>query len=546
MMKSLVSLICLFLSVVFLLFLFSKSFTTFDSYFHMQVAKHYRENWFSTLLQKVGMVDLSTYPPLAHQLLAIIPLPLEINYSLLTIIFTILLSFYSAKFITSYLKTKNNFWLVYFFVLFSPAILITIFTFGQLPTLIGLAFSFISLYYFSEFLNMKRRDLLLLASLSLVLVAYTNILIFLILAIFYFFIFLFFLRFIIRNLKSIFSYFFLSAFLIFLIYYPFFFKSVVQKEIPHWSRYPFEDNLNAQRFIKMYGIAFPVSLILPFMIISLNKKIRKRALEIYILAIIFLILSLGTTTPLIKFFGSHAYWLTYERFLLTSSIIFLSLCAALLPKFEIIFFNRKIPVHVFLTIPLLIFISTNLLLHEHAHFFGDTIKRSDKNIRDQYTKFALDYLNNIEGNYRYQTFGYDRPIGEIYFYSKLPTLDTDYFTGRTISWIRELGIEEIDQIKDETMLDAFLNHATNYSIKYVITFDDFYFNYFQSKGWELVNQNIFEGKKVAIFVNPENVEEVKFSKESYGFINYLRGILPLALLTTFLIIVIKTKIQKLE
>jgi len=88
-------------------FLNSKGFTTFDSYLHIQVAKHYRENWFSTFLQKVGMVDLSTYPPLSHQLLAIIPLPLEINYPLLTIIFAILLSFYSAKFITSYLKTKT-------------------------------------------------------------------------------------------------------------------------------------------------------------------------------------------------------------------------------------------------------------------------------------------------------------------------------------------------------------------------------------------------------------------------------------------------------
>jgi hypothetical protein len=321
---------------------------------------------------------------------------------------------------------------------------------------------------------------------------------------------------------------------------------VVQKEIPHWSRYPFDNNLNAQRFIKTYGIAFPVSLILPFVVVSLNKKHRKKALEIYILAIIFLILSLGTTTPLIKVFGGFAYWLTYERFLLTSSIIFLSLCAVLLPKFEIIFFNRKFPVHALLTIPLLIFVSLNLLLDVHSLFFGDVIKRSDKNIRVQYTKFALDYLNNIEGNYRYQTFGYDRPIGEIYFYSKLSTLDTDYFTGRIINWIRELGIDEIDQIKDKNMLDAFLNHTTDYSIKYVITFDDFYFNYFQSKGWKLVNQNIFGGKKVAIFVNPENVEEVKISKESYGFINYLRGILPLALLTTFLIIVIKTKIQKLE
>jgi len=221
------------------------------------------------------MVDLSTYPPLAHQLLAIIPLPLEINYSLLTIIFTILLSFYSAKFITSYLKTKNNFWLIYFFVLLSPAISITIFTFGQFTTLVGLTFSFISLYYFSEFLNKKQRKFLLLASLSLILTAYFHLLSFLTLSISYFFNPLFNLRFIIKSLKSILPYFFLSLVLILPIYYPFFLKSVIRKEIPHWSRYPFENELNIKRFINMYGLTFPVSLLLPFMVISLDRKQRR-------------------------------------------------------------------------------------------------------------------------------------------------------------------------------------------------------------------------------------------------------------------------------
>jgi MFS family permease len=502
----------------------------------MQVAKHYRENWFSTLLQKVGMVDLSTYPPLANQLLAIIPLPIEASYSLLTIIFAILLSFYSAKFITSYLKTKNNFWLIYFLVLFTPALLITIFTFGQFTTLVGLTFYFISLYYFSEFLNKKQRKFLLLASLSLILTAYSHLLSFLILSISYFLIVLFNLRFVIKNLRILLPYFLFSLVLIILIYYPLFFKSVIQKEISHWSRYPFENEWNIKRFINMYGLALPTSLLLPFMIISLEKKQRKKALEIYILALIFLVLSLGTTTPIVKIFGKAAYWLTYERFLLVASMLFISLFASFLPKLEVTLNRRRVPIYALLTIIFWIIISFKLLIESHLIFFQDPIKTYDKSIRPQYTNFALEFLNNVSGNYRYQTFGYGRPIGEIYFYSRLPTLDTDYFTGRTIYWIREMGIDEIDQIKNKTLLDIFLTYATNYSVKYVITFDDSYFDYFKSKGWKLLSQKTFELKKVAIWENPENVEEVKSEKEKYGLINYFRGILPLALLFIFIFI----------
>jgi hypothetical protein len=99
-----------------------------------------------------------------------------------------------------------------------------------------------------------------------------------------------------------------------------------------------------------------------------------------------------------------------------------------------------------------------------------------------------------------------------------------------------MGIDEIDQIKNKTLLDIFLTYATNYSIKYVITFDDFYFDYFKSKGWKLSNQKTFGVKKVAIWENPENVEEVKSEKEKYGLINYFRETLPLTLLFIFIFI----------
>ena len=66
----------------------------------------------------------------------------------------------------SYLNLKpEKFWVVYFFILTSPGILVTTFVFGQLTTIVGLAFSFISLYYFSRFLNKPSKQALILASL---------------------------------------------------------------------------------------------------------------------------------------------------------------------------------------------------------------------------------------------------------------------------------------------------------------------------------------------------------------------------------------------
>jgi hypothetical protein len=228
--------------------------------------------------------------------------------------------------------------------------------------------------------------------------------------------------------------------------------------------------------------------------------------------------------------------LTYERFLLVASILFISLFASFIPKLEVTLNRRRIPIYALLTIIFWIIISFKLLIESHLIFLQDPIKTYDKSIRPQYTNFALEFLNNVSGNYRYQTFGYGRPIGEIYFYSILPTLDTDYFTGRTIDWIREMGIDEIDQIKNKTLLDIFLTYVSNYSVKYVITFDDFYFDYFKSKGWKLLSQKTFELKKVAIWENPENVEVINYEKEKYMLINYFRGILPLALLFVFIFI----------
>ena len=150
-------------------------------------------------------------------------------------------------------------------------------------------------------------------------------------------------------------------------------------------------------------------------------------------------------------------------------------------------------------------------------------------------------MNNVSENVRYQTFGYGRPIGQIYFYSKLPTLDTDYFTGRTISWIRNSGCDEIDQCKNKTFIEEFLQKARNYSVKYIITFSYPYSEILSEFNWTKKLEKRFDNHSVIIWENPYPVQEVSFPEERLSFINYLRGVIPILSFIFFIIFLLYDK-----
>jgi hypothetical protein len=521
---------------------------------HLFFSKHYKENWFYLKDQQLSAgLDLSTYPPLAHQIIALFSFifPFKVSYYIVLIIFWVLLSYFSAKFFLNYLKVKNEkFWLTYLFIFFSTGILVTVFVFGQLTTIVGLAFGFISLYYFSKFLKEDHLRNTILSSLSLSLSAFSHNFSFLLVGIFYLFIVIFEWRTLLRKLKQFILFLVCALFLVLIVYYPSISKSFISaliplKEVPHWSRYPFLSSLNFERWFSIYGVlifmlSFPIFLLLS------RKKNWKDYLKLYLIAIFFFLFGLGRMTPLTKIFLDLEYWLTYERFSLVSSIIFASFFALFIPRIEISY--KKYKMNLLAIIFLIIFVGINIewLYYSHTLFWGYPTSQPD-NKRQEVTNYVLNFLNNnASSNYRYQTFGYGRPIGEIYLYSKLPTLDTDYFTGRAIDWIRNSGVDEVDQARDKTFLDVFMNHTTEYSVKYIITLDDFYHQYIKLYNWKLVESNGFDGRKVMIWENPGDVKEIFPERENIGLFNYLWGTVPLVTLLIFLILFLKYKSRVLK
>jgi hypothetical protein len=546
-MKDLIKLLPLFPSLLFALYLVLLDFTTFDYYFHINIAKHYKENWFSLINQKLSAgLDLSGYPPLIHQIIALLSFifPLKASYYITLITFWVLISYFVTSFFLDYLKVRNKFWLVYLFVFFSTGILVTIFVFGQITTIAGLTFGFISLYYFNKFLMANHFKNVALASISLSLSAFSHHFSFLLATIFYLFIFTFKWKSLLRRLKGLTLFLICSFILVSIIYYSSISKAftnslIPQKEIPHWSRHPFTSSINFDRWLALYGLPIFMLLSPIFFLLSKTKNCRQ-FLEIYLVAMFFFVIGLGETTPFPKIFFALGHWLTYERFSLMSSIIFTVLFVLFIPDIQLEVSYKKQKINLLPIIFLTIFISLNIywLFQTHVQFFGEPIG-FQSTVRKNVTNYVLNFLNNVSEDYRYQTFGYGRPIGEIYLYSKLPTIDTDYFTGRTIDWIRNSGIDEIDQTRDKNFLEIFMNHTKEYSVKYIFTFDEFYHDFLKKQNWKIIESKNFDSTKVIIWENPEKVEKIKTKNEEITVKNYLWGVVPLLTLLSFLILNLK-------
>ena len=551
----------LLISLIFFIYLASLEFTVFDMAHHLFFTRHYRYNWFSLIdCHVAGGLDLSTYPPLAYQIMAMLSLifPLKLSYYILLLASWLSLSYFSSKFFINYLKIEEpKFWLTFIFIFFSTGILVIIFVFGQLTTIIGLSFGFASLYWFSKFLDDDKETQksiisknLIFAALALSLSAFSHNFSFFLVAIFYGFIMPFQLRTLLKKPKE-FLIFLLCCFILILpIYYPSLSKASVsslvpKQEVTHWSREPLANSLNFERWFSIFGLSifmvcFPV-------ILYLSKlEGRKKHLELYVVASFFFLIGLGRTTPLVRILGGLSYWLTYERFSLMSSIIFVALFSIFLPyipKMESAYRGRKINILHIIFIVLFIVISIEWLFHSHELFFDRPIGHPMEN-RKEVTDYILDFLNKVQPNYRYQTFGYGRPIGDIYLYSKLSTLDTDYFTGRTIPWVKDSGIDEIDQVRDREFLNNFMDNANNYSVKYIITFSEFYHQFLKMQDWKLIKNESFDSRTVMIWTNPDQISEVPQTTEYIGPVNYLWGILPPVVLLVFLILLAEYNLRR--
>lgn len=542
-----------FLSFLIFTILVALDLYTYDSNHHISIAKWYKENWFSTTDLIHGYIDLSTYPPLAHQLLALLLylLPTKIAYYFIILISWILTSLFSSLFFLEYLNVKNKTrWLpfLFFFSSLSLSVLKTIFLFGQYTTIFGFGLGFLSLYLLLKSLKEKKDIYFILFFLSFSLLTFSHHFSTLIFSLIIIFLFVLNFELFLENIKKLFLYGFLFSPLIIIGNYSFLesliFKEIIPKtEIPHKSRMP-QTNFDIELWItSYYGVSLFVLLFFPLIFLIFKFK-NKKILDLYLIALFFFLLGLGRLTPLTKIFINLEHWITYDRFSAISGII-MSLFLGFLISFTISKTKPKKYLTFLLILLLFSYIIVNFmwliklykLFYNYNPSLAEKLKIAERDL--------INFLNSLPNkNYRYQVFGYLNPIANIYSEVDLPTLETIYFTGRKLDWLINSGFAEINGITNKTFLIDFLtNKSIEYSIKYVITFydkyyyKDFYINLLKELKWiPILNRSFGEDLYYVVWISPFEVKEVKFEQEKIELKHYLRGIVPLLTLAIFVVI----------
>lgn len=547
----------LLFSLIFGIFLLSMEFTSYDRPNHLHFASHYVEEPLSLIDHETGGgLDMSTYPPLFYQLIAFISrfIPLSLALDLVTLVFWITLSFFSAKFIVEYLNLGDgHFYLAYIFVFSSVGILKTLSVYSQVTTIAGLAFAFISLYYFWQLIsneNSKKKNSAFFA-LALSLTAFTHHFSFLMVVpmLILFSVLNYEKAFTRQNLKKA-GISLLLAFVIILVglmpmVQSFVESTVPEGEIPHDSRKSFFQWSQRERnmwFYSTYGLSL-LMLASPGLVRFVKLSHKWRFDKVYLLAIFFFLLGLGGSTQLPKLiYPGIEHWLTFDRFSLVSSILFTSILGVitygLLKKLN----NQRIKYGLLVSV-VAGFLVLNLFWLQFSEelYFGEV----DREESDELKKLVLDYLEeNASRDYRYQTFGYDPTSSEIYSRTNVPTLETTYYSGRTIPWLRDSGEEEINHFSQD-MFKVFMKKADNYSVKHIIAFTPRYHKLMEDYDWDLIRNESTADSQVKIWKNPRELEKVDYSEEK-GFVNYLWGTIPPLMFVVFLVYLAKGIMGKLD
>lgn len=521
--------------------LISQEIASYDAYNHMFFAKHYRDNWFSlTDYQTGGGLDMRSYPPFVFQLLAVMSVffGYENSYRILMVISWIFVAIFASRFFRSYSNlTDLPFWVLFTTIFFNIGLLKSIFIFGQLTTVVGFMLGFAALDYYHRFLGVptKRDFVLFLVNFSMVMFShhFSSIVVGIV---------LFFMTFMEFNrLKMAFRPYVPVYLFVFLVVavaglWPFIAlmmedNSIPGVEIPHSSRYPMGSQINYERWIlTTYGLS-GIFILFPLVWKRLKANNFVNHFKLYIIALILFLFSLGRSTPINKYvFGTLEHWLTYDRFSLMSSLFLTSIMVA-------VFYQALIrsKLNIKMTSGLMLFfymaVSLGMLNYSEKIF---SVYPEDANSRFN-TNTILNFLNHeADVSYRYQTFGYGSQVSVLFLKSNNPTLDTNYFTGQKLAWVRESGIAEIDTVKhfgNVGFIDVFLNKSSEYSVRYIITLDDIFLSSLENRGWKRIK----EKNNVIFWENPDEIEPVQKSDERVSTENYLWGIVPM-LNFTFLLL----------
>jgi hypothetical protein len=465
--------------------------SSYDANLHVFFASHYAHHWFDPWNEKwFAGFSQTTYPPLAHQWIAICSyiLGLRMAYMLVELVAILLLALGVYRFSRLWVSERAASYAAAFSV-FLGAVSFLVYSAGQLSTMLSAPLYLLALPYFYHWSRAADwRGLI--KGMSLTLAAASVHHVTLLFGSFLFAIPVLWLACLDRReggswiavlvRGGLFA--ILAGAGIGVVLLPYWIAIIKhpidQIPIPHASRSNFLLNINyaINYFFVPYGgliLAFPFVLWLG----SANRRLRPLLLGFWV-AFLF---GLGGTTPVPKWvFGRAFEVLTFERFTLSAALLALPI-VGLLAEYLIDRFRILAVAALSLASVATMGLALGWLGWSPFHTLGGLNVDS-----------VIEFLNRSgHEQYRYLTLGFGNALPKVSTYANANSVDGEYNSARLLPEMTHYGSAQLTSAKyfgtaGMESLRAMLKHANNYGLKFIFVHDPFYEPMLAFAGWRQV------------------------------------------------------------
>lgn len=458
---------------------------SWDAATHMFFADHYRRSWFALWEPRwFGGFSVSSYPPLVHQLLALLSVPFgyDAAFAILLLMTLVVFPIAAWRFAQVFVPpgAANN---AAVLAAVLPGIALAAHAFGQLPTLVGLTAALFLVFAFTRFVEdggVTRLGLCaglaattfaahhatglffvppaLLAGVSAVVIGADRSA----------------LRLRLRRAALAAVICGSAGGLVVLPFWLWASAGIHQAFIPHNSRSNFLQDFGAQALY-----LWAIDGLLPALaVFGLWIRTDRRAVALAVFGGLMVVAGLGGTTPLpALLFGRQWQWLTYDRFALWGAVSILPLAAISL---RALLSARDTTARL-----LVVAAVAGLLIYAGGDAVISVAGPSLPYQRDL-TPIAQ-FMNAGRTHWRYQTFGVGDTAAALGTMTPAATIDGTYYSARHVPELAGSGIGTLDAAlwwdPSGAVLRRALARANAYSIRWAFVMDPRYDPYLRDAGF---------------------------------------------------------------
>jgi hypothetical protein len=458
---------------------------SWDAATHIFFADHYRRSWFSLWDPRwFGGFSVSSYPPLTHQLLALVSVPFGYDAGFGLLLLTTLVLFpvavwrFAQVFVSPGAATGAA-----MIAPLVPGIALAAHAFGQLPTVVALTLALFLVVEFTRFVERGgaiRFGLVVALGGTVFAAHHATALFFLAPALLAACVAVLpasdpraltvrFRRIVLAAIGCA-----VAGAIVVLPFWLWMQGGIPDVFIPHNSRSDFLRDLNAQALF-LWGV---YGLIPALAVYGLWRRLDRRTAAVAVLAGVLGVFGLGGTTPLPSLvFGRQWEWLTYDRFALWGAVALLPLAGIAISHL----LSLRIAAGRMLAISAL----TGIALFAGADAVMSVLGPALPYQRD--LRPIAQFMNDGRTAWRYQTFGVGDPGAQLGTMTLATTIDGTYYTARRLPVLATSGIGMLDAAlwwdPSGTVLRRALAAANQYSIRWAFVIDPDYAPYLKAAGF---------------------------------------------------------------